>query len=272
MSWTGTPAIDVAAGVVAQLRDAGVEVRWVPGCSRERDDLYSYRRDGPTGRFAGVVAQERVVTRRSTATASRRDELAARLGEVQARIRAGDGRRRAAPTSRPWSSSPSSSRPPTSTCSPSWASRAIGENRDQEAAAKCAELAHRDRLTVHFIGQLQSNKAASVAHYADVVQSLDRAKVVRALDRARRAGSAAGSTSPCRSTSTRRQGRGRRGAGRRRARSPTWWPARRSLTLRGVMAVAPLGGDPRAAFARLREVRRRHPGRPSRAPPGCPRA
>ena len=36
---------------------------------------------------------------------------------------------------------------------------------------------------VHFIGQLQSNKAASVAHYADVVQSVDRAKVVRALDR-----------------------------------------------------------------------------------------
>ena len=55
VSWTGTAAIDVAAGVVAQLRDGGVEVRWVPGCTRERDDLYSYRRDGPTGRFAGIV-------------------------------------------------------------------------------------------------------------------------------------------------------------------------------------------------------------------------
>ena len=55
VSWTGTAAIDVAAGVVAQLRVGGVEVRWVPGCTRERDDLYSYRRDGPTGRFAGVV-------------------------------------------------------------------------------------------------------------------------------------------------------------------------------------------------------------------------
>ena len=54
----------------------------------------------------------------------------------------------------------------------------VGENRDQEAAAKCAELAHRDRLTVHFIGQLQSNKAGSVARYADVVQSVDRAKLV----------------------------------------------------------------------------------------------
>jgi YfiH family protein len=57
VSWTGTPAIDVAAGVVAQLRDGGVDVRWVPGCSRERSDLYSYRRDGTTGRFAGVVAR-----------------------------------------------------------------------------------------------------------------------------------------------------------------------------------------------------------------------
>ena len=57
VSWTGTPAVDVAAGVVAQLREAGVAVRWVPGCTRERDDLYSYRRDGQTGRLAGVVAQ-----------------------------------------------------------------------------------------------------------------------------------------------------------------------------------------------------------------------
>ena len=56
VSWTGTPAVDVAAGVVAQLHDAGVTVRWLPGCSRERPDLYSYRRDGLTGRFAGVVA------------------------------------------------------------------------------------------------------------------------------------------------------------------------------------------------------------------------
>ena len=55
VSWAGTPAIDVAAGVVAQLRANDVAVQWVPGCTRESDELYSYRRDGPTGRFAGVV-------------------------------------------------------------------------------------------------------------------------------------------------------------------------------------------------------------------------
>lgn len=55
VSWTGTAAIDVAGGVVAQLHRAEVAVRWLPGCTREREDLYSYRRDGRTGRFAGVV-------------------------------------------------------------------------------------------------------------------------------------------------------------------------------------------------------------------------
>ena len=55
VSWTGTPAIDVAAGVVDQLSARGIRVTWVPGCTRESPDLYSYRRDGSTGRFAGIV-------------------------------------------------------------------------------------------------------------------------------------------------------------------------------------------------------------------------
>lgn len=58
VSWTGTAAIDVAAGVVAQLRAAGVEdLTWVPGCAREDESLFSYRRDGTTGRFAGVIVR-----------------------------------------------------------------------------------------------------------------------------------------------------------------------------------------------------------------------
>ena len=59
VSWTGTAAIDVAAGVVDQLREADVALRWLPGCTRESPQLYSYRRDGTTGRFAGVVARSR---------------------------------------------------------------------------------------------------------------------------------------------------------------------------------------------------------------------
>jgi polyphenol oxidase len=60
-SW-GTPAVDIGAGVLAQLRaavdrwDAPVDVVEVGRCTREDDDLFSYRRQGPeSGRLAGVV-------------------------------------------------------------------------------------------------------------------------------------------------------------------------------------------------------------------------
>jgi polyphenol oxidase len=62
-SWTGTPAIDVAAGVVEQLVAESVAVEWIPGCTRETASLYSYRRDGVTGRFAGVVSMPQAALR-----------------------------------------------------------------------------------------------------------------------------------------------------------------------------------------------------------------
>jgi YfiH family protein len=55
VSWQGTPAIDVAAAVVDQLRARSVVVQWIWGCSRESETLFSYRRRHRTGRFAGVV-------------------------------------------------------------------------------------------------------------------------------------------------------------------------------------------------------------------------
>src|SRR5688572_18059087 len=58
----------------------------------------------------------------------------------------------------------------------------VGENRHQEAAEKAAECADLG-LRWHFIGALQSNKAAAVASYADVVESVDRARLVGPLDR-----------------------------------------------------------------------------------------
>ena len=60
----------------------------------------------------------------------------------------------------------------------------VGENRHQEAEAKAAECADLG-LRWHFVGGLQSNKAAAVAAYADVVQSVDRAKLVAPLDAGR---------------------------------------------------------------------------------------
>jgi pyridoxal phosphate enzyme (YggS family) len=129
---------------------------------------------------------------------------------------------------------------------------AIGENRDQEASAKMSELTRREDLAVHFIGRLQTNKAGSVVSYADVIQSVDRSKLVAALDRA--AGSRGvrpavlvqvslddppdrGGVAP---------GEALQLAGEVAASD--------HLVLRGVMAVAPLGADPAPAFARLREV------------------
>ena len=61
----------------------------------------------------------------------------------------------------------------------------MGENRHQDAAAKvadCAALGLTD-LRWHFVGQLQTNKAAAVAAYADVVHSVDRERLAEALGR-----------------------------------------------------------------------------------------
>lgn len=60
--------------------------------------------------------------------------------------------------------------------------RIFGENRVQEAVAKFPALrgAH-PKLELHLIGPLQSNKAAEAVAHFDVIQSLDREKIVRAL-------------------------------------------------------------------------------------------
>lgn len=62
--------------------------------------------------------------------------------------------------------------------------RAFGENYVQEGAAKARALAGLD-LEWHLIGHLQSNKCREAAEHFDWVQSLDRPKLVAALDRAR---------------------------------------------------------------------------------------
>ncbi|MEU9008268.1 YggS family pyridoxal phosphate-dependent enzyme [Streptomyces sp. NPDC048479] len=61
--------------------------------------------------------------------------------------------------------------------------RHVAENRDQEAAPKAAACSDLD-LIWHFVGQLQTNKVRSVAGYADVVQSVDRLKLVSSLSAA----------------------------------------------------------------------------------------
>jgi pyridoxal phosphate enzyme (YggS family) len=136
----------------------------------------------------------------------------------------------------------------------------IGENRDQEASAKVAALPSevRERLHVHFIGQLQSNKAASLASYVDTVHSIDRAKLVRALDRA---AIAAGRDIGALVQVSLSEGSSVPGRGgippEGVAELANSVAAAQHLTLRGVMAVAPLGGDPGKAFAQLAAVAQR---------------
>lgn len=52
----GTPGISLIAGIRRQLD--GVPLTEVGGCTFESPEWYSYRRDGTTGRFAGVVVRD----------------------------------------------------------------------------------------------------------------------------------------------------------------------------------------------------------------------
>lgn len=127
--------------------------------------------------------------------------------------------------------------------------REVGENRHQEALDKHAELADLD-LTWHFIGRLQSNKASAVASYADVVHSVDRAKLLGPLASA---GRPVDVLLQVDLDPTPKPGRG----GVVPAEIPVLAEqvlATAGLRLRGVMSVAPLGADPAEAFARLAAV------------------
>jgi PLP dependent protein len=134
--------------------------------------------------------------------------------------------------------------------------RDIGENRDQEAAPKAAQVAAElpppARVTWHFIGQLQTNKAHSVARYAHVVHSVDRVRLVHALGGA---ATAAGRELICLvqvSLDDDPERGGVPAAGVRDVAAAI--EAEPGLRLGGVMAVAPLGADPAVAFAPLREL------------------
>lgn len=141
--------------------------------------------------------------------------------------------------------------------------RDVGENRHQEAAAKAAELADLD-VRWHFVGQLQSNKARAVRRYASAVHSVDRPSLVRALaavpadaDPAA-AGSAEAGAADARELDCFLELDLSGDPGRGGVDPADLEPlaervlASPGLRLRGVMAVAPLGAEPRAAFARVR--------------------
>ncbi|MHA6805181.1 YggS family pyridoxal phosphate-dependent enzyme [Salinifilum ghardaiensis] len=147
---------------------------------------------------------------------------------------------------------------------------AFAENRHQEAAPKAAELtALRPEAAVrwHMVGQLQRNKARQVARWADVVESVDSVRLAEALGRAAANALEAGERRDVLDVLVQvgldeEQGRG--------GCAPEDVPAlaeviagSETLRLRGVMAVAPLAGDPDVSFGTLSRVaehlRRDHP-------------
>jgi pyridoxal phosphate enzyme (YggS family) len=140
----------------------------------------------------------------------------------------------------------------------------FGENRDQEAAPKVAEVAAEvasesaaglaPLIRWHFVGALQTNKCASVATYASLVHSVDRLRLVASLGKA--ASHLAGPLQPVRCLvqidldEVSRPGRS--GARPREvAAIAAAIDAHAHLEFAGVMAVAPLGADAAVVFRRL---------------------
>ena len=139
----------------------------------------------------------------------------------------------------------------------------FGENRAQELVGKAAQLAALP-LRWHFVGQLQRNKAAAVARLGAVVHSVDRPSLAAVLDRAGQ------EASPVQVLLQVDLGGRPGGAAARGGASPADVPALADLVagaaglrLRGLMAVAPRGENPRPAFDRLAalaaRVRQDHP-------------
>jgi pyridoxal phosphate enzyme (YggS family) len=141
----------------------------------------------------------------------------------------------------------------------------VGENRDQEAGPKAAEVAA--GLRWHMVGRLQRNKARSVVGWAHEVQSVDSGRLADALAKAVHTERYSGKREEpldvlIQASLDDDPGRG--------GCSLTELPALADhiaqsgeLRLRGLMAVAPLGADPAAAFERLARageaLRKDHP-------------
>ena len=130
--------------------------------------------------------------------------------------------------------------------------RDFGENRAQELLGKAGELGDVG-LRWHFIGQLQRNKAAAVARLGAVVHTVDRASLARTLDRAGQDGPA-----PVDVLVQVDLGGAAGEIAARGGAAPDDVPeladlvaSSPGLRLRGLMAVAPRGEEPRPAFERL---------------------
>lgn len=126
----------------------------------------------------------------------------------------------------------------------------VGENRHPEARDKREACLNLD-LNWHFIGQIQRNKAAQIAAYADAIHSLDRPELIEPLNRAGRDIDVF-----VQINLTDDPGRGGVAESELLPLAEQVLSSRH-LRLRGLMAVAGLGEDPRKEFARVRSASER---------------
>jgi pyridoxal phosphate enzyme (YggS family) len=129
----------------------------------------------------------------------------------------------------------------------------IGENRDQEAAGKAAEVAAADaEVRWHFVGRLQRNKCRSVVRYADLVHTVDSVRLAQAL-----ASAAALRERPLEVlVQVSVDGDPARGGVPEPELAPVVAAVAEApqLRLRGVMTVAPMSWRPVDAFGRLADI------------------
>jgi pyridoxal phosphate enzyme (YggS family) len=128
----------------------------------------------------------------------------------------------------------------------------IGESKDQEIKGKL-DVIQKLGLNLHFIGQLQRNKVKSVASYSKVIHSLDRVALVESiitsvanpkfLPRILIQVDLANPVQPDRG-----------GVAPTDLIELAQYAVERGLDLQGLMAVAPLGENPDAAFSRYLEI------------------
>ena len=126
----------------------------------------------------------------------------------------------------------------------------VGENRQQEASEKAAELTDLG-LTWHFIGQLQSKKTRAVLQFASAIHSVDRLSLVTALGNALAPDATVDAFVQLNLTDDPARGGVRPDHLESFVESVM---ATDGIRLRGLMAVAPIDAEPRAAFARVREL------------------
>lgn len=129
--------------------------------------------------------------------------------------------------------------------------RDMAENRQQELTRKRSDVGAHDGMRWHFVGQAQTNKARSIRAAASVVHSVDRARLADALDAAATGDDVLDVLLQVNLTDDPGRG-GVQPADLEALAEHT--AGRRTLRVRGVMTVAPLGEDPAASFARTHEL------------------